>query len=150
MDAFDAEEISCSGRRATIVTGVSEASYINRYAAMFNEKYGARIGVETIINHFFGERITVTGLICGCDLTEQLKGKDLGDELLLPLCTLRSGEDYFLDDVTVSQVEEELGVKVTCVPAPGDALFRAFAGLENNDFRRQIYEQADSGNSRQA
>ena len=56
--------------------------------------------VKVIINHFFGDEITVSGLITGQDLKEQLAGADLGDRLLLPCNMLRSGEDVFLDDVT--------------------------------------------------
>ena len=103
-----------------------------------------------IRNDFYGERITVTGLICGCDLLAQLKGKDLGEELLISVNMLRAGETYLLDDVTVERISEELGIKIVIVPQSGEALFRAFAGLENTDYRRQIYEQADSGNSWQA
>jgi NifB/MoaA-like Fe-S oxidoreductase len=62
----------------------------------------------------------------------------------------RSGEEYFLDDVTKADLERELKVKVTIVPRDGEALLRAIMGLENTDFRRQIYEQADRGDRWQA
>lgn len=103
-----------------------------------------------IRNDFFGESITVSGLICGRDIITQLKGKDLGGELLLPVNMFRSGEEYFLDDVTKADLERELQVKVTIVPKNGEALLRAILGLENTDFRRQIYEQADRGDRWQA
>ena len=63
--------------------------------------------------------ITVSGLITGQDLIKQLKGQELGDRLLLPCNMLRSGEDVFLDDVTVSELEETLQVKIDIVKSSG-------------------------------
>lgn len=89
---------------------------------------GNKIHVYKIKNNFFGENITVSGLITGGDLIEQLKGRELGEELLITDSMLRHGEEVFLDDVTVSDVEDALGVKVTAVPNDGyafvDALLR--------------------------
>ena len=101
-----------------------------------------------IANRFFGERITVSGLVCGCDIVSQLKGKDLGEELLLPINMMRAGEQYFLDDVTISQLQKELGIKVTIVPSDGESLLRAILGEELITGGRQLYEQADRGDSR--
>ena len=71
-----------------------------------------RGNVYPIRNRFFGETITVSGLVTGGDLIEQLRGRPLGERLLLPSNMLRAGERVFLDDVTVEQVEEALGVPV--------------------------------------
>ena len=104
-----------------------------------------RVDCVMIDNHFFGERITVSGLICGCDIIEQLKNRDLGEELLLPVNMMRSGERYFLDDITVSQVEQELKVRVVIVPSDGASLLKAILGEKIKAGGRQIYEQADRG-----
>ena len=81
-----------------------------------------------MVNRFFGETITVSGLITGRDLIEQLKGRALGERLLIPDSMLRAGERIFLDDVTVEQVEE--GVPVTALPADsGFDLVDAILGL---------------------
>lgn len=133
-------------RHVSIVVGRSAEKYMNGLAGEYMEHFGGQIDVRMIRNDFYGERITVTGLICGCDLISQLKGQDLGDELLISVNMLRAGETYLLDDVTVDEIADELKTKVVIVPQSGEALFRAFAGLENTDFRRQIYE-ADSGDS---
>lgn len=61
----------------------------------------------------------MSGLITGQDLIKQLKGQELGDRLLLPCNMLRSGEDVFLDDVTVSELEETLQVKIDIVKSSG-------------------------------
>ncbi|MCR5655951.1 MAG: DUF512 domain-containing protein [Butyrivibrio sp.] len=80
---------------------------------------GLKVDVHEITNNFFGERITVTGLLTGQDIIAQLKGQDLGDALLLPRNVLRSGENYLLDDVTVDDIERELGVKVRIIGPSG-------------------------------
>ena len=89
---------------------------------------GLQIQVYEIINHFFGETITVTGLLTGQDIIKQLKGKKLGERLLLPKNTLRSGEEIFLDDVTVEEMEKALQVKIDIVKSSGydfvDAILR--------------------------
>ena len=63
---------------------------------------------------------------------------------------MRAGEQYFLDDVTKDEVEQQLGVKIGIVPADGASLLNAFSGIDATDFRRQIYEQADRGDRWQA
>ncbi|MCR5847503.1 MAG: DUF512 domain-containing protein [Lachnospiraceae bacterium] len=77
--------------------------------------------IETVMirNDFFGEMITVTGLITATDLMEQLKGRELGDSLCIHECMLRSGEEVFLDDYTVSDVMSTLQVNVDIVKSNG-------------------------------
>ena len=74
-----------------------------------------KITVYKIENEFFGENITVAGLICGVDLIKQLKGKPLGTRLLLPTVCFRHERDLMLDGIGIPQLEEELGVKVAHV-----------------------------------
>ena len=106
----------------SIATGVSAAPFVQEIVDNAREKCGNIKGmVYPIVNRFFGETITVSGLITGTDLLEQLKGKDLGERLLIPDNMLRAGERVFLDDVTVDQLEETLGV--TVVPVPADSGF---------------------------
>lgn len=73
---------------------------------------GLKVHVYEIVNEFFGERITVSGLLTGQDIIKQLKDKELGQELFLPENLLRSGEDYLLDDVRVCDIEDALGTEV--------------------------------------
>ena len=83
--------------------------------------------VFPLVNHFFGETIDVAGLITGKDLITQLRGKELGEKLLIPVNMLRHGEDVFLDDITIADVERELKVRVRPVKQDGfdlcDAIF---------------------------
>lgn len=80
--------------------------------------------VYAIENHFFGETITVAGLVCGCDLKEQLAGKELGDFLLIPSVMLRDEGDRFLDDVTCDELSQALGVPVVPSHTDGEDLIR--------------------------
>ena len=92
-------------RRVSIATGCLAAPVIKQLSDLVCETYsGLEVTVHAIENRFFGERITVSGLITGQDLEAQLKGRDLGEVLLLPENMLKSGEPVFLDDVTVGQL----------------------------------------------
>ena len=81
------------------------------------------------MNDFFGHQITVAGLITGQDLIAQLRGKDLGERLLISQNMLRRQELDFLDDTSLAQAEEELGVPVIPVESDGFALWDAVCGL---------------------
>ncbi len=78
-----------------------------------------KINTFKIINNFFGEKITVTGLLTGGDIISQLKDKDLGDALFLPSNTLKADEDIFLDDVTLDELQNALQVPVIIVQSEG-------------------------------
>ena len=86
---------------------------------------GLRIHVYEIINEFFGELITVSGLLTGQDIVKQLKDKNLGEALYLPRNVLRSGADLFLDDVTVPELEKSLQVPVNIVKSSGQDFVNA-------------------------
>ena len=90
------------------------------------------IDVVTIRNDFFGELITVTGLITAGDLMNQLKDKDLGDSLCIHECMLRSGERVFLDDYTVDDVMSTLQVPVDIVKSNGGFLAKILEIYERN------------------
>ena len=87
------------------------------------------IRVYEIRNDFFGEKVTVSGLLTGQDIIAQLKDKELGERLLLPENVLRSGEEVFLDDVTVSEMQTALQVKVDIVKSNGQELMNKLLGL---------------------
>ncbi len=79
---------------------------------------------------FFGESITVAGLITGQDLLGQLKGKSLGDALIIPKSMLKSGEPVFLDDMTIEELEKALNVTVTPIEVSGLAFLSNVLGIE--------------------
>ena len=112
-------------RTITIATGKLAFPTVRDFARQLMEAFpGLTIHVYAIQNYFFGETITVSGLITGQDLVTQLKeqkehGEDLGDTLLIPSNMLRSGEQVFLDDLTVGDVEAALEMKLTAVETGG-------------------------------
>ena len=113
----------------SIATGVSAAPYFDKLLGMAKEKYGTIKGqVYAIENDFFGRSINVTGLITGQDLIRQLKGRELGERLLISQNMLRREEMDFLDDVTLEQASKELGVPIYPIEQDGFALWDAMAG----------------------
>ena len=116
----------------SIATGVSAAPFLQELVDMAQAKCGKIEGkVYPIVNHFFGQTITVAGLVTGGDLTEQLRGRELGERLLIPASMLRSGERVFLDDVSLDDVERELNIPVIPVAQDGYELLDAMLGIQN-------------------
>lgn len=114
----------------SIATGVSAAPFLLQLVDMAREKCGTLSAqVYAVQNRFFGETIVVAGLVTGGDLIDQLRDKALGQRLLIPANMLRSGEQVFLDDVTLEDVERELGVPVIPVAQDGYELCDAIFGL---------------------
>ena len=121
-------------RHVTIACGTLIGPVIRDLASQITQKYPqVRADVVPIVNHFFGELITVSGLITGQDLTAQLKGRDLGEELLIPSSMLRSGESVLLDDMTVEQVEETLQIKIRIVESDGHSFVEAVTGMVSGE-----------------
>lgn len=127
----------------SIATGMSAAPFLQNLADLAREKCGKLEGkVYPIRNCFFGETITVAGLVTGGDLINQLRGQELGERLLIPASMLRSGERVFLDDVSLDDVERELGLSVVPVAQDGYELLDAMLGVqaETASFQAQTPE----------
>ncbi|HOO27770.1 MAG TPA: DUF512 domain-containing protein [Lachnospiraceae bacterium] len=113
----------------SLVTGKLAYPAISRMAERIEMLFPKlTVMVYSIRNDFFGERITVAGLLTGQDMIRQLKGKPLGKKLLLPVCTLKSGEQVFLDNVTVLDMEKALQVKIDIVKSSGQDFVNALVG----------------------
>ncbi len=137
----------------TIACGTLAAPFLRKHMEAVRKKYpNVRIEVREIVNRFFGEKITVSGLITGQDLIEQLKEGIFGDRLFLSGSMLREGEDVFLDDITVSDAEKALNTDIFVVGSGGADLIRAVLGMDGSGKkkRRQSYEQTGSSYSGQA
>lgn len=125
-EAYQAVEGDERERILSIATGRLAYPYLKRMAEKMEEKYpNLRIHVYAVRNDFFGERITVSGLVTAQDIMAQLAGKELGESLLLPCNMLKADEDIFLDDYTVGQVSEALQVPVVIVKSSGQDLIDA-------------------------
>lgn len=138
---------------AVSATGALAAPFIAKYMKKIQEKFPqVQVEVIPIRNDFFGENITVSGLITGADLIRQLKGKDLGEKLLIPCNMLKNEEDIFLDDITVEEVSEILNIEIVIVDEGGADLVAAVLNPPEpkKQKRRQMYEQTSSSNCGQA
>lgn len=126
----------------SMATGVLAYPYIKEYLERITGIYPRRkVHLYKIENHFFGERITVAGLITGTDLIDQLRGKELGERLLLPCAMFRNGEEVFLDDVTKSDVQKALQVRVDIVKSSGHDFVDAVLGpVEETKAEHGAYE----------
>ncbi len=132
MEALDEQDqtryAGCAGE-LSVVTGKLAYPFLQDMVRQLCERFPAlQIHVYAIANEFFGEQITVSGLLTGQDIIRQLRGRELGERILLPQNVLRSGEDYFLDDVTVGDMEKALQVKVDIVKSSGHDFVHAVLG----------------------
>lgn len=128
--AFDnAEDDEIKDCHTSIATGALAYKYICKLIEKTEKKWhNISCKVYKIRNDFFGETITVTGLITGQDLIAQLKNQPLGDTLLLTSNMIKRDSDLFLDDYTISDVENALNVKIKIIDNDGFSLFDAITG----------------------
>lgn len=116
-------------KKLSIATGVLAAPFLKAHVDSIQKKFpNVEVQIFPIRNDFFGERITVTGLLTGQDLKAQLQDKHLGEKLLLSIHMLKSDESVFLDDMSVEELEKALQIKISIVESGG------------NDFVKNILE----------
>lgn len=108
-----------NNRYVSIATGASAYPFIRELSEILQDKFDVRIDVYEIKNCFFGENVTVSGLLTGGDIAAQLKGKPLGQELLICRSMLKADEAIFLDDITLEELSLKLGTKITPVENNG-------------------------------
>ena len=119
-------------RTVTVVTGVAAYDMLSSAADKLMALCpGLKVNVVKIINKFFGESITVAGLLTGKDICDQLEGVELGDELLVPSAALRADDEDFLCGMTLKELSHRLGVKATPVGNDGYGFAEAVFGICN-------------------
>ncbi|HHU84890.1 MAG TPA: DUF512 domain-containing protein [Clostridiales bacterium] len=122
--SLENEVLKKSSGEKHIATGVAAYPLISELAETFNIKTGSEIIVHKIVNNFFGESVTVAGLLTATDIEEQLSGRISG-ELIINDCMLKTKEEpIFLDDVSVDELAEKMGVKITVTDGSGYDLLR--------------------------
>lgn len=118
-------------RKISIATGTAAYPLIKQIVDLCKQKWhNLECEVYAIKNNFFGGKISVAGLVTATDIIEQLKEKNIGDELLFPSVMLRNEGDMFLDSITVDKFSAELGVKTTPVDNDGYLLVKAITGIK--------------------
>ena len=128
-------------QHCSIAAGIAAAPWLRMLADLAAAKYPElQIEVYAIRNDFFGHSITVSGLVTGGDLIRQLKGKDLGDRLLISQNMLRRQERDFLDGVTLREAEDALQISILPTETDGFVLWDAVCGILPD-----MHSAADSG-----
>ena len=131
IQALESTDYDNPPREISIATGYSAFESIKKLTQLAEKQFNTlKCNVYCIRNDFFGETITVTGLITAQDIIKQLSGQNLGEELLISSAMLKHDSDIFLDDLTISDVEEKLNIKITPVENDGFALLDAILGVE--------------------
>lgn len=150
-DAFlwslEESEAPALPRKVTIPTGEAAFDFLNTMLDAARKKYpGLTIDLVPVHNDFFGGSVDVTGLLTGQDILKNLRGRELGDEILIAGNMLKTGEDIFLDDVTLDQLAEALQTPARRVTNTGEALCAALLGEEVSAYDGQNpYEGAGKG-----
>ena len=126
LERLDFSKYQNEHLEVSLATGVLAYDMIREMSDLLEEKVaGLKIHTYKIINHYFGETITVSGLITATDLMDQLKDVALGERLILPNNILRSGEDVFLDDYTLTDVEKSLNINIVINENSGEGFIKA-------------------------
>ena len=136
VDEFMEENKGPSDKELTVstISGVLvHQTFINAMNIVSEAFPKVKINTYKIVNNFFGEKITVTGLLTGGDIISQLKDKDLGDVLFIPENTLKADEDIFLDDVTLEELQKALQVPVIIVKSDGADFLEKISETEKKD-----------------
>lgn len=133
LDALEDFVPPASSRKVTLATGVAAHPFLDTLLDELRQRcHNLTCNVVPIVNNFFGDTITVAGLVTGGDLLKQLQGRELGDALLLPDVMLRREGDIFLDDVSLEELSEALQIQIITVPNDGYALLDAVVGREEH------------------
>ena len=133
LDALEDFVPPASARKVTLATGVAAHPFLDTLLDELRQRcHNLTCNVVPIVNDFFGDTITVAGLVTGGDLLKQLRGRELGDALLLPDVMLRREGDIFLDDVSLEELSEALQIQIITVPNDGYALLDAVVGREEH------------------
>ena len=118
-------------RHVSVATGYASYEMMLRLAESICID-GLTVSVYPIENRFYGSSVTVSGLLTGGDIADQLKNKDLGDELLIPANALRIPDDIFLDDMSFAELCERLNVKISKSGQDGCEFVRKICGINDN------------------
>jgi putative radical SAM enzyme (TIGR03279 family) len=110
--------------KLAVFTGTSFMPYLEEFAGKLNSIEGLSLDVFKVENRFFGPSVTVAGLLTGKDILKTIVGKTKADCLLVPNIALRDGSDMFLDNVTLKDMEESLGMKVKVIESTPEGILK--------------------------
>lgn len=125
--------VTAPKRKSVVITGISAAPVLDFAASSLEKKVpGLDIEVLAVENNFFGPLITVAGLLVGKDISDALEKYEAGDKItaILPSVTLKAGEEVFLDDLTVEEIQESTGIEIKVVENSAKGLVEGILDLE--------------------
>ena len=125
------EQISPTDKQVNVTLAAGEASapLFQYLVDLLHKKcYNISVNVVAVKNRFFGSKINVSGLLTGSDLLKEFEGKALGDMLLIPKAMLKNDEEIFLDDISLQELSQTLGVPVIPVSNDGAELLEKLVG----------------------
>lgn len=123
-------------KKVSLATGTDFYPFLKSVTEEAEKKYNIQINVKRVVNNFFGETITVAGLLTGRDIYEQIKDDDLGEILILPYSMISDytsqteHKNKFLDDMTVEELSNKLDVKILLTNGSGDDLLNDILGVK--------------------
>ena len=116
-------------KEISVVTGQIAFFYIKKMAQKIEKKFDITVHVYPVYNNFFGESVTVAGLLTGGDIVAQLQNKKLGNRLLLPSCMLKNNENLLLDNMSIEDMQATLGITIIPTNVAGDEFLRKAIGV---------------------
>lgn len=128
LEDLKTNDFDGKGKKIAFITGESFFSYLNDISEIISKKFNLNIKVYKVYNEFFGEKITVAGLLTGRDIINQLKNSITEKYIFVPNNMLKADEDIFLDDVSLLELENELKAKVIKVKYTGEDLIEKIKG----------------------
>ncbi len=130
LDELKGEVIDKKKKQVSVITGRLVKPYIKKCVDILNKKYNMNILVYDIKNDFFGEEITVTGLITGGDIVNQLQNSNLGEKVYICDVMLKSDEDIFLDNMTVEDLKKKIEKEVVILENNGATFINELLGIK--------------------
>ncbi|TDT61843.1 DUF512 domain-containing protein [Fonticella tunisiensis] len=128
MEDLEDKHIDGNGKEFAFITGTSSFNFIVDISRKIEKKLNIKISVYKVINNFFGEKITVVGLITAGDIIDQLRGKIKESTVFIPASMLKADEDIFLDDISLKELEKHLDKKIVKCKYTGDDLVEKIIG----------------------
>ncbi|MHB1484945.1 MAG: DUF512 domain-containing protein [Saccharofermentanales bacterium] len=132
----DIKEPVKAGGNILLITGVDARPFLEKYIKALDSLYGRRFSVKAVTNRFFGEQVTVAGLLTGTDIIQDLnrcRASEIYEKAVIPACMLRSGEDVFLDGKSIGDVQKEAGIGILCAEPTGEGLLRCLDDYFHNE-----------------
>ncbi len=120
-------------REVNVITGILAKDFMKRITYELNKIENLKVNLFAIENNFFGKDITVTGLITGTDLIKQLEDKHLRHDIIIPSVMLKNNSDLFLDNISISEVEQRLGIDVKVSSVNAEEFMRTIMGKVNDE-----------------